>query len=334
MNKGVYVIATGGGSLAISTILTAGGASGYFIGADLPYHETMFNNIVGEIWDGKMVSERSAHQLAAAAFDKAQLACVSPMGIGVSAALCKATGERAGRDNHAHIAIIYRQGDGLMAMTKYVGFDSSKKDRGYQEMKLAMAIREIIQAYISDRSVPHTNYYTNLINGINNGNWMQNSYADDAPIIPIMSGSYNPIHDGHVEMYNKVSKHFGVAPIIEIPLSHHNKSSISPFEYQQRRKLIERAIASPIVTAGEHPLYIDKQAFYQSVFPGKRIVFIMGADVYRKIDTLHKLSINMLVFGRAGDCVQHPNAICHNMEISHQQSSSEIREESRKVVKK
>jgi nicotinic acid mononucleotide adenylyltransferase len=334
MNKGVYIIATGGGSLAISSILTAGGASSYFVGADLPYHESMFSNIVGEVWDGKMVSERSAHQLAAAAFDKAKIACDTPLGIGVTASLCKATGERVGRDNHAHIAIVYKDGDGLMAMTRYVGFDSAQKDRAFQEMKLAMSIREVVHGFIKGRSIPHSTYYSQLVNGVNGSKWMPNAYPEDAKVIPIMSGSYNPIHEGHVEMYKKVMDFFQVEPLIEIPLTHHNKASISPYEFQARRKLIDQVIANPIVTAGEHPLYIDKAAYYQSVFPGKKIVFVMGADVYRKIDTMHKLSINMLVFGRSGDSVMHPNAIIHNMEIESQHSSTDIRAAERWIKKR
>ena len=332
MNKGVYIIATGGGSDAISKILTGGGASSYFIGEELPYNEAMFDAVVGgEVWDTKLVSERSAHQLAAAAYQKAKRCCDSPIGIGVSASLCKIEKERTGRENVAHVCVIYKTDsvNGVASTHYQQGYKN--KNRSFQEQKLAMLIREVIESHLSDAlNVPHTGYYPALYYG--HRNTVIRTKFQDRKLMPVMSGSFNPMHAGHIEVYTKAAEHFGVAPLLEIPIDHHSKPSISPFEFEYRSKQIATLIDKPIIVPGFNALYYDKQIQYQKLLPNVDIVFVMGRDVYQKISNKHRDHLKMLVFGRSF-CIDfngnafddHPNMIKHKMEIINQESSTAIR---------
>lgn len=305
MDRSIYIIASGGGSKAISDILVSGGASSFFAGAEIPYNQSLLVEAVGgEVWDGKFTSERTAHQLAAAAYDKAKKCGPNSLGIGVCASLAKVEGqEREGRNNHVFIAVKVNE---EWAYTAHYTFKKSSKNRYHQELDCATLIRMIV-THNHDHGVPtlfniHTVSYKTY-------DFYGGSKPDEIIIFP---GSFNPIHNVHCDMIEWINNEYGFYPIVEIGGVHLFKPGITAYEYCQRKQLIQDKFDKIRVIYGEHPLMADKHNFYQSIFPDKKITFMMGADVYNSISTPHKYMIRMIVFDRdhkAGNIVTHAKLV-------------------------
>lgn len=325
----VYIIASGGGSKAVSDILSAGGASEYFIGAEIPYSQQTFVDAVGgEIWDGKHVSERTAHQLAAAAYDKCKNGCGlilgdgvnDLMGIGVTASLCKAEKEREGRINQVYVAVKLSE---FYAVTYHLVF--RHKNRHMQELDCASLIRRII---IEDL---HPN--APVVWGIHPREYRVHEDActiDDNKMF-IFGGSFNPFHDDHKRIIEEVRKEYGIYPTVEIGGVHLFKPGITALEYRERKHIIQQAVPGIAVRYGTEPYLIDKKAYYEPYANGRQIVFVMGADVYDNVDPEDRRHLDMLVFRRKDrDICPHPRAIVKTLPDNQQLRSTDIRAEQRK----
>jgi len=312
--KTVYVIASGGGSQAISNILTAGGASSYFAGAEIPYNQTQTLDVVGgELWDPKSVSERAAHQMAAAAFTRARKCGGNPVGIGLTASLCKVEKEREGRINQVYLAVMV---NAKQAYTIHHVFKEWEKSRAFQEATCAMLIQ---QATMRD----HTEFeLTDLAAKIKlNRYWVTDSIMHQlyhqSRVVPVMPGSFNPMHDAHREMYDYTYSKFGVRPILDIGLMHKFKNDISPFEYELRQKAIfAKCIANHVsISPSWNPSMVNKHHMYQGLYPEQDIIFIMGADTYEKISNDDRDIIKAIVFPREGHAnPEHRNAVVHQIQ--------------------
>jgi nicotinamide mononucleotide (NMN) deamidase PncC len=97
----IYLTITGGGTGIIPKLLEQGGASNYFVGAQVPYGqdqtESIFYDMLDEENFPKVVSKECAKVLAEYSSFQAEL------GIGVTCSLMKAEGEREGRVNEAYV---------------------------------------------------------------------------------------------------------------------------------------------------------------------------------------------------------------------------------------
>jgi nicotinic acid mononucleotide adenylyltransferase/nicotinamide mononucleotide (NMN) deamidase PncC len=324
MKNQIYIICSGGGSAAISDILTQGGASEYFIGAEIPYSPPLFVKCVGgELWDGKHVSERTAHQLAAAAYDK----CIKggagmsrAVGIGVTASLRKIENERPGRVNQVYIAVKYNQ---EVASTYHIVF--KEVHRKWQERDCATVIKRIIAQEVENDTI--LNVEPRVYNIQNDE---PTHYHKDK--VFIFSGSFNPMHDGHSSIIKHIAHDYGILPIIEIGGVHHHKPGITAYEYVTRKDQIKSMYPDIAVRYSTQPLFIQKQDYYKELYPNKQIVFIMGADVYEHVLPDERDILNMLVFKRKGkELHPHKNAVIVECKVD-DLSSTQIRKQQRNEI--
>jgi len=317
-NRAVYVIASGGGSQAISDILIEGGASSFFVGAEIPYAQSQFNAAVGgEVWDGKYCSERAAHQLAAAAYDRAfEERQLNSIGVGVTASLAKKGGQRPNRINHVYIAVM---SSWCYAYTYYYTFNSVTS-RSVQERDCATLIKAIIDDALIRNDIYDPGVHFDVEPSIY---WVTAPDIKDLHVsidkLFVFPGSFNPMHRRHMEVIDYIKKKYEKWPVIEIALSHYYKSSISPFEYCFRRKQIQEMYPGIWVTFGNDPMMVDKHRSYKNQLHIKdddhQVIMVMGADTFAKVSCSHRDEIDMLVFPRTGcEMVTHPRAIFADME--------------------
>lgn len=93
----------------------------------------------------------------------------------------------------------------------------------------------------------------------------------------IFPGSFNPIHDGHVEIYHHMSKVYNDSVFLEICLNHPIKGLIDNNDLNNRIHNIRcQGITNIIISnAG---LFTDKVIKY-----GKNSAFIIGMDTWNRI---------------------------------------------------
>jgi len=99
----------------------------------------------------------------------------------------------------------------------------------------------------------------------------------DALTVVLLSGSFNPVHDGHLELAGVAARRVDgghACPVFELPLVNADKIPIGLFE--GRRRALQFAGRAPVVLTRE-PLFTGKAR----LFPG--CVFVVGADTAERI---------------------------------------------------
>lgn len=97
----------------------------------------------------------------------------------------------------------------------------------------------------------------------------------DVPVIgTILSGSFDPLHSGHVQLLATAAEIAGLAPFFELPLVNADKGRLSPSE-------IKRRLAQ---FAGRHDLVLSRAPFFTQkalLYPGS--TFVVGVDTARRL---------------------------------------------------
>ena len=124
----------------------------------------------------------------------------------------------------------------------------------------------------------------------------------------LLSGSFNPLHDGHRALARVAQEHLGQPVFFELPLVNADKAAIDPAE--ARRRALQFAGSGPIVLS-RAPLFSAKA----ELFPNT--VFVVGADtaarlvaprfygndpaaLHAALDGLRRRGARFLVAGRRG----------------------------------
>lgn len=228
-----YVTAiTGGGTAAISNILSRGGASSWFVEGLTPYSKEALTSFLGREPE-KFVSADTANQMALKSYLRAIELGVKPeeaAGLGATAVLGKIENEREGRKHQAYISVQLCDG----VHYHHIEVPNSLLDRKEQECFLAKKIEEIIEtddilrtnplSSIRDRSKTYIDlllskkrlakFYTI------DGTITKRDLIEDDSLI--YSGSFNPFHEGHAQ----VIKSSGKKVFLEISITNVDKPPI------------------------------------------------------------------------------------------------------------
>lgn len=276
MKKHAIVI-TGGGSGIFDKLLSKGGASSWFLDGQIPYSKQALREYLGFEPD-KCCSAETARKLALAAFKLAITLGADPyeaVGLSCTASLALGIGttEREGRQHQCYIGrqtadktecfsfclhgpigrvseeatvsclleMIAKGHD--VATDDYLGADDK-----YKALKLILGERSFVHTGPEPKKYPF-----------------------------IYSGSFNPIHKGHLDVIEWANKHH-IEPYLEISVTNPDKAPLDFIDIQTRAELIKSSGAKikGIIFSGT-PKFFDKSCRYFGP------TFLVGTDTYNRI---------------------------------------------------
>lgn len=131
----------------------------------------------------------------------------------------------------------------------------------------------------------------------------------------IFSGTFNPIHNGHLYMAEYVIKNFGISKILFIPAFVPPFKNTAPELAEHRYKMVELAIKSnpdfeisdiEFRHSGKSYTYLTIKELYEQYKIDGKINFIIGTDAFESLDRWYKSEelrkmIRFIVFVRKND---------------------------------
>ncbi|HZW28118.1 MAG TPA: hypothetical protein VFF08_06665 [Trueperaceae bacterium] len=248
-------------------------------------------------------SERSARQrlLVGSAFESdaelaaaARAASAAPMdkrlpvfGLGSTATIAT---DRAKRGDH-RVACAVR--DGLGSVTYALTIEKGARDREGEETLVSLVMLDAVSDACGVFGTPplpltegeelRLEYRpAELLEAVSAGTRGVAVATPDGRVISgdglgprtVLSGSFNPVHDGHWELAEAASRHTGLPALFELPLLNAAKAPIELVV--ARKRALQFAGRAPIALS-RAPLFAQKA----ELFPGS--VFVVGVDTAERI---------------------------------------------------
>lgn len=285
----IVLVAAGAGTEALSNLLGVAGATRTLLEALVPYSQAAFDEFLGRP-PAKYVTERTARLLAGRAFTRARWldANTHPV-VGLA---CTATiiTDRPKRGEHrAYIAIW--QPDRLVEYG--IHLQKGYRDRAGEENLVSRIILNALAEAMSlpgdlkfeltdeDSLTVSTHHFGQAAQQIDSGELDYFGVTADGRIRhknanpqAILSGSFNPLHDGHLELLQVSARLLNHPVAFEISAQNVDKPAITPDTIVQR-------IAQ---FAGRWPVYVTNAPTYlekAQLFPNT--VFVVGFDTAERV---------------------------------------------------
>lgn len=283
-NVSIHVIATGAGASIQKKLWEVPGSSAYLSGASFPYSTEETTELLG-FRPESFCSQDTAIDLASAAYMKAyRFGGKKPVGLGVTAAVASDKEHRGQNRFHtcvmtsthvlllswilekqvgmaarqAHDEIISRESFELLSHAITLGINGAPDDTEEYEDVSARAFHRFLQRRFFTAS------------GERLGNIVKHNH------VGLMSGAFNPPHEGHLGAAEAFTEATGKRTVFEITAVPPHKAALSVQECLQRAKLLQGY--DRVFSVG-NSLYLDKARTY----PGMPLV--LGADaVVRMLD--------------------------------------------------
>lgn len=295
---------TGGGTEAIGMLLREGGASAYIEEIKVPYSKESIRQILSYN-PPKYACESVARQLAVTAYYRAKELVgnddIKVVGLGSTAKL-KVDNEREGREHSFHIAL-HTDTETMVRSTKF-----HNGTRQEQEFENAKAIYRIVHpSHMLEEGNLHLKYDTNIWGATAKVSLHKDTiyyfYNTTPPVhhdsLNILSGSFNPLHEGHINM-GRAAFEYNKHPVYyELSIINTSKPSLDHIEINKRIEQFRQYDGQPWfagVMVTSLPLFIDKAMML------KGATFIVGSDVIRRIFVEHE------GYGH-GDCTAMKNRL-------------------------
>lgn len=373
-----YVIAvTGGGSGVISQLQTLPGASQAFLDAYVPYHQNALINFLGCVPD-KYCSSSTARMMAMRAYERACKFAKSNsvVGLACTASLASITPKKG--DHRFHIAYHSDKANACYSIT----LNKGKRQRIEEEAVLAIELlRVLAQAINVSCEDTDSRLFESELEGViveecktPSQEWVdvmlnnqpiscyncELTKQNDIPTIiasttddikyktklkcALFSGSFNPLHQGHIEMKRTAEELLALPVAYEISITNVDKPPLGYLDLAER--LVQFSPKDHVVFT-QLPRFVDKAI----ALPNS--IFIVGLDTWLRIGMrstatdeikiLNDTGSRFLVFGRYNSVKQKfevmgdykdkvPDDLCKiSIEVTEKQfradiSSTEIRQ--------
>ncbi|HJO60159.1 MAG TPA: hypothetical protein QF838_05435 [SAR202 cluster bacterium] len=275
---------SGVGSQSINWLLSVPGASKTLIEATIPYSNESLNRYIGEV-PRQYVSKTTALSMAKAAYIQGvQYGNHEIDIIGVSCTGAISTNRKRRGDNQAFIGL---WGPRLKYVAHLI-LEKGERNRVEEEELVSSLIVQYIEEKLLGNSVlnmelnklesvsvDETEFPSDLdslVNGhISSITYMGSNLVglDKSFKGGILSGSFNPMHQGHIELSKLASDMLGVPVAFEISASNVDKPPLQANEIEKRVSQFERS-ETVILTCA--PLFGEKSSIFQNS------TFIIGND--------------------------------------------------------
>jgi nicotinamide mononucleotide (NMN) deamidase PncC len=314
---------TGGGSLAISDLLTIPGGSKILLAAGVPYSAAALQQLLGKVPE-QACSEPIARQMAMAAFQQARAYAGQnashAVGLACTASLAS---DRPKRGEHrVHVALQTPESTHSWSLT----MEKDQRTRGEEERLAAdLLLNWLAEVVLEQKS-------ERLPLGLLSSETIERRFFVARPLLSrlllpeltvltgnqellpesaranllIFPGSFAPLHDGHQEMAAIAEKRTNKPVHYEIAVRNVDKS---PLDFQEIDQRVNQFAAPGRVLLTTAATFAEKA----QLFPGA--TFIVGADticrigdpryynnqlavMVRKIEAIAVAGCRFLVFGR------------------------------------
>lgn len=309
---------TGGGTGAVSQLLTVPGGSRTILEVVVPYGEEALCEWLGRRPD-QFCSAETSRIMAERAYDRARWLApgVPVVGVGCTASL--ATDRPKKGDHRFHVS----WHSGSQSRTCSLMLTKGARDRAGEEKLLdEVLLGALAEAFDVDDSLPLSTLpgeFVDIEEMIVTGTWGEffegpRAYlwidrdgrcgADKRPAA-LLSGSFNPVHEGHWRLVRTAERFLKLPITFELSVDNADKPSLG--EEEVRRRLKDFAWHADVVLT-RAPLFVQKA----ELFPGA--VMIVGADTAERIvqsrfyrdesdmiqslETIRKRQCRFLVAGR------------------------------------
>jgi len=310
---------TGGGSLALSSLLTTPGASRTVLEAVIPYSGKSLRNFLGGQPD-QSCSAKTARAMAMAAYMRSLSLADEPsrlFGLGCTAAL--ATDRHRRGQDRAFLCIQTLSQTSEFELSLDPQRIDPSRNRQQQEQWLESFILSALGAIAGLEAHPSAPRSIDTVNKRTTGGEVEwqalltgkqpSTRHNDQEIKALFPGAFNPFHEGHRHMIQIAESRLNVPVTLEISAFNVDKP---PLDYYDIRCRTDQLADNYPFVLTHAPTFLEKSA----IFPG--VPFIVGLDTIERIaqqryyqndDRLMQEAINtlcnrgnsFLVFGRAVD---------------------------------
>ena len=280
---------SGVGSQSINWLLSVPGASKTLLEATIPYSNESLNSYIGEV-PGQYVSKPTALSMAKAAYIRGTQYGNNEMDIiGVSCTGAISTNRKRRGPNQAFIGL---WGPRLKYVAHLI-LKKGERNRVEEEELVSSLIVQYIEEKLLGNSVlsvelnelesvsiDETEFSSDLDSLMGGHIGSITSAGSDLVGLDksfeggILSGSFNPIHQGHIELSKLASGILGVPVAFEISVTNVDKSPLQPGEIKNRVSQFEKS-ETVILTCA--PLFAEKSTIF------KNSTFIIGGDTALRV---------------------------------------------------
>jgi len=280
---------SGVGSQSINWLLSVPGASKTLLEATIPYSNESLNSYIGEV-PGQYVSKTTALSMAKAAYIRGTQYGNNEMDIiGVSCTGAISTNRKRRGPNQAFIGL---WGPRLKYVAHLI-LKKGERNRVEEEELVSSLIVQYIEEKLLGNSVlsvelnelesvsiDETEFSSDLDSLMGGHIGSITSAGSDLVGLDksfeggILSGSFNPIHQGHIELSKLASGILGVPVAFEISVTNVDKSPLQPGEIKNRVSQFEKS-ETVILTCA--PLFAEKSTIF------KNSTFIIGGDTALRV---------------------------------------------------